>query len=536
MLRRPIVGAVFTTFEIALGDAASRLTARGLARAVAVAATLLPLLASGGAQGQVPLLRFENITPLPLNAGASAGVQAIALEDVNGDERADLVGVSPDEATVSVFLSRGDGTFETPVSLMVEVDGDLYRPSAVAVADVGSPFDSALAGDVDGNPDIVVAAEDFVVVFTGAGDGSFERRDEEIDAAIDARALALADLDGDEGTDIAVVDSSDEVIVLLNRSGVFDPDDVEFLDTDGEGAVDIVAADFDGDGDLDLCTLNVESRTLSLLLNEGSGSFDDALLFSTRSDPSEEGQRPVDLAVADLDRDGAHDAVVANFGVFGDQQALVRYGPSLRFATSFPAPFEATSIALGDFDGDDFLDLVVAGRRDDPAILVGDNGGGFTTAGGLPVPRLGRGQVIAAGNFAGDALSDLAVLNLDGTEVRLAINRSVPTPTPTPSATPTTTATETPTLSPTPTPTALRTGTATPTAGATRTVTADSPSSTPTARTTAPSEFDDSCAIQPARGGRRSLVLFLPLVLLLCIRARRSPGSPIAGEIARKGW
>jgi hypothetical protein len=73
---------------------------------------------------------------------SGGGPVSLAVADVNGDDKPDLVVAS---SLVSVLLGNGDGTFQTAVSY--ESGG--YPPDSVAVADVNG----------DGKPDLVVATE-----------------------------------------------------------------------------------------------------------------------------------------------------------------------------------------------------------------------------------------------------------------------------------------------------------------------------------------------------------------------------------------
>jgi len=64
-------------------------------------------------------------------------------------------------------------------------------------------------------------------------------------------------------------------------------------------------ADLDGDGDFDLVTTNVQAGTISVLMNNGDGTFAAHLDYDV-------GDSPRSVFAADLDSDGDNDLAVAN--------------------------------------------------------------------------------------------------------------------------------------------------------------------------------------------------------------------------------
>src|SRR5580765_4160618 len=133
---------------------------------------------------------------------------SIALGDFNGDGRPDVVVTSlflrPDSTTVSVLLNRGDGRLLPPVSYRVG-----RQPYEVVTADL----------NLDGNLDAVTAnhAGDTVSVLFGSGDGTLQSAIT-YPTAVLPESVAVGDLSGDREPDVVMATSVDSgpVSVLIN--------------------------------------------------------------------------------------------------------------------------------------------------------------------------------------------------------------------------------------------------------------------------------------------------------------------------------
>jgi hypothetical protein len=238
------------------------------------------------------------------------GPQSVSVADVSGDGRADLVVANYDSGTVGVLLGNGDGTFQPAVSYTVGFY--LSGVNFVAVGDVNG----------DGKPDLIGTIVCFVStnctngsvgVLLGNGDGTFQSVVRYPSNGTNANSVAITDVNEDGKPDLLVANQclnkancgSGGVSVLLgNGDGTFQA--AVTYGSGGRSAVSLAVGDVNGDGQLDVVVTNVIDNSVGVLLGRSTGTFQSAVAFGSG------GSNPLSLAIADLNRDGLPDLVVAN--------------------------------------------------------------------------------------------------------------------------------------------------------------------------------------------------------------------------------
>jgi hypothetical protein len=268
---------------------------------------------------------------------------SIAIGELNGDGKRDVV-TTDCESTLSVFLNRGDGTFDAKRDYTPE------RPGNVEVADLNG----------DGKNDLLTTNDGpRVSVLMNQGDGTFGAS-ASYALGRPPQGLLIADLNGDDKADLVAKTSTDTasaVSILLNRGdGDFGPKR-DYLAASGWG--DIALGDLNGDGKPELVIVKPyeDLGRLLVLLNGGDGSFE------TRRDY----EVPFigRVAIGDLNGDGKADLATEQ-DTPGGAYVLLNLGDgTFRTPRSYdycrsaqcnsPEPLE---IAIRDLNGDDKADLV----------------------------------------------------------------------------------------------------------------------------------------------------------------------------------
>ncbi len=367
---------------------------------------------------------------------------SLALPDINGDGYRDIAAGNLNGYSMSILLNRGDGSFTDAEKCYTG-----FRPSSISAADfngdgkddlvfsdqerisvflnydgsVGNTFlparrvsTAVVACDLDGDMDIDIAvASDgaierpsYVSIMLNNGDGSFAGSSEhevpQLPISIDA-----ADLDGDGDNDLAVVSTySGEVSIFMNDGvGTFS-DAVSYAATmngDITNSWSGCLSDIDGDGSFDLVVADFGSGSVSILLNQGDGTFRDPVQYGV-------GSFPGDVFSCDLNGDGHNDIATANWSPAGVSVLINNGDGTFQEARNYSPDAGSGSIYAADMDNDGDTDIIAEKGYDEILILFNDGGGLFTSEGRYIVGHQSFGVV--ACDLNGDGFNDVVTTNL----------------------------------------------------------------------------------------------------------------------------
>jgi len=308
---------------------------------------------------------------------------SVAIADLNGDGIPDVISANEGQSktdpqgSISVMLGKGKGKFQAPVNYSSGGQGAF----SIAVADVNG----------DGKLDLVVAngclgsncSTGGVGVLLGKGDGTFKKvvTYSSGAASVFGSHVAIGDLNGDGKLDLAVATTGPGcgngcppglVAVLLgNGDGSFKK--AKTYPTGGFDAIGWVAiADVNGDKKPDLvvanycateCSYPPLEGSVGVLLGNGNGTFKAVKTYPSGGDGT------VSVAVADLNKDGKPDILVANCGPEacgpgspgGNVGVLIGNGNgTFKPVVNYPAANSPFDVTAADVSGDGKLDIVVS--------------------------------------------------------------------------------------------------------------------------------------------------------------------------------
>jgi len=283
------------------------------------------------------------------------GIQpsAIVTADFNGDGFQDFAVANFKDNTISVFMGAADNAgnpifTQAPGSPFV-LPANVSGPVAMTVGDFNADgkIDLAVVNQTTlANPSV---AQGNVVVLQGNGDGTFTQfPGSPITVGINPVAIASADLDGNASADLAIVNNTDNTVTVLlnNGDGTFVAGPNSPLPTSPNPTA-IALADFAQNGTAGIAVACAGSNTFRVFFGIAAGFF--SLAFEPPAGPS--GSVPTSIVAAQLVSGGIPDVAITNNvpGAAGDVTVIL--SPASLFSGSplVPQPYP----------GSEFVDLGV---------------------------------------------------------------------------------------------------------------------------------------------------------------------------------
>jgi len=355
---------------------------------------------------------------------------SIVSGDIDTDGKTDLAITNNLDATISIYKNTSTinsidaGSFSaTTVSI-----GGGINPTAVLLEDL----------DGDQKPELIVANNStaFLHVFPNtsvSGSISFGAK---MDIALTyayAKKITVADLDYDGKPDLITANTSNKSIGLLRNTstpGSITFDAVYNINT-FENPEAIITGDLNGDNMPEIITTNNSTTNIKIFQNKGSfGGFNE-LSFDGSNSLSTPGGTSNVVKLADFNGDGLLDIVVNSGSTASNRSIAVlknilpsgtegTSAPLFAAAVTYAVPDKVTDIAIADFNGDGKLDIAASIQLKNSVVIYLNtittpgiiNANGFTapvsyTTGTWP-------GALTLADLDGDGNADLATANTGG--------------------------------------------------------------------------------------------------------------------------
>ena len=348
---------------------------------------------------------------------------ALAVGDLNGDGKPDLALQTNDTTGggMSILLNNGNGTFGTATYYPAGIGG-VIAAGGIAIGDLNG----------DKKPDVVVTASNIgVIVYLNQGTGTFAVNGTVGSIPLGGtNNVVLADINNDKKLDIVIPDGAGDVFTFYGKgNGTFTAGPAYPLQVCNDCSNLLVAVgDFNGDGTLDLLESN-GFNTNTVSLGRGDGTFQTTQLYDFNANLAAFNLVTADFN-GDGFPDLAQAVSGTAGGVNESGKIAINLGSShgVPGATSYATASTCSAnyvwwVATGDVNGDGIADLVAAlngnsgagCQNNTVAVLAGLGTGKFKKAAYYPTGTTAQEQIVYLADVNGDGKLDIVTANADGT-------------------------------------------------------------------------------------------------------------------------
>ncbi len=342
---------------------------------------------------------------------------ALAVGDLNGDGKPDLALQSNDTVGggMSILLNNGNGTFGTPAYYPVGIGG-VYAASGIAIGDLNG----------DKKPDVVVASSTIsAVVYLNQGGGTFAVKGTVGSVPLNpTNNVVLADINNDKKLDIVIPDGAGDVFTFYGKgNGTFTAGPAYPLQSCNDCSNFLAAVgDFNSDGTLDLLESN-GFNTGTVSLGRGDGAFQTTQLYDYNGNQDAINVVTADFngdGFPDIAQSVNSSANNGKIGInLGSSHGVLG---TTSYATASCTSNIVLWVATGDVNGDGKADLVAAlqgssnagCQTNAVAVLLGLGTGKFKKAAYYPTGSTTQEQTVYLVDVNGDGKLDIVTGNADG--------------------------------------------------------------------------------------------------------------------------
>jgi len=357
---------------------------------------------------------------------ASQAIQAplLIFEELAERPSSALVADLDGNGVAEIILADNGGNYLTVLTVHSATDIEVFQRLETGSANGVGIHDV----DGDNHQDLIIDVGANISVYKGNSSGQFETSpSSSLQLARASTVIRFGDANGDGAIDIFSTSVfEDSITVLINDgTGTF-AEAAESPFPTGQRSGDLEVGDLNGDQNIDIVTVNEQSQDLTILLGNGQGSFSPAgsnVVFNFSG-------APTGINLEDWDLDGDADAFIVSCcsilpdGSLGTGVSVLESDGVGNFEelTNIPVGSNIGSLPTGDFDGDGDSDIALI-TADSTISILQNNGSGQFSLGAMSPPIDDKDpRLITVGDFSGDGIADVATINRTTDDLSILIS------------------------------------------------------------------------------------------------------------------
>ncbi len=373
-----------------------------------------------------PSIKFQNSRIF--NSGTNS--QGLAVGDLNGDSKPDLVVSNVGQGTIKILLDTGSGIeYGTPITLST-----LTSTAVVYLGDLNNDSKLDILVCYSGSSNFSIFRNQYTTgIFSSSSFAT--RQDIAVPSVTSTNTGAIEDINGDGLQDILIASyNSNNLSIFRNITTVataitFQNVTTTFLGS-GAGSAGVNCFDFDGDGKKDISVNNYSGNTVSVYKNNSTTSTFSISLAQNIYAPG----NPLNSCVADIDSDGKFDIITSNYS--GLNLSIYRNtttGSTISFASAFYLSVGTSNlqgVIASDLNYDGKPELIVNSIQNSSVVIFENKAvpGLINSSSFLPAYTRSTGTTpieVRSGDFDGDGKTDLALANYSSGNVHVYKNQSI---------------------------------------------------------------------------------------------------------------
>ncbi|MEW5759135.1 MAG: FG-GAP-like repeat-containing protein [Candidatus Thermoplasmatota archaeon] len=318
----------------------------------------------------------------------------VAIGDVSGDKKDDIVVINQDDDTMQVFTQAQAGSFNQPTTYNTRA-----VPFGVAIGDVNS----------DGANDVVVAnsGNNTISVFLQSNNVLGTPKVYST-GGIFPSGIAIGDVNSDGLNDVVVANTASTQVSVFFQNKQKELDEPYYLISGSLFPGGVTIGDITGDGVNEVLVLYPAVNEIGVFeqLNLGALGW---LLLPYPSVTYKTGNLPIGISIGDLNGDSAKDVVVTN-SVDNTIGVLIQAGGSLTPQVTYTTDLYPMGVVAGDFNSDGRIDVAIA-NKDSGNIGIYLQNAQATLDAKIPFLAGTYPLGLAAGDLDTDGKTDIVVAN-----------------------------------------------------------------------------------------------------------------------------